>query len=115
MIPTKILQTPNTKADLVADKVKTPAQTHTSKVKTDQEKSMELSTTTQPIKYVLEKFPSKTRPKDRRSPIRPPTSTDTSPKQETTKRQDKNSSKTKNVESENVDASNKFKIFKRWK
>ena len=33
----KISETPTTKADLVADKVKTPAQTHTSMVKTDQE------------------------------------------------------------------------------
>ena len=33
-----ILETPNTKADLVADKVKTPAQTHTSTGKIDQEK-----------------------------------------------------------------------------
>ena len=31
----KISETPTTKADLVADKVKTPAQTHTSTVKTD--------------------------------------------------------------------------------
>ena len=36
------------------------------------------------------------------------------PKQETTKRQDKNYSKTKkNVESENVDSSNKFKILEK--
>ena len=75
----KISETPTTKADLVADKVKTPAQTHPSMVKTDQEKSMELSPTTLPIKCVMEKSPSKTTPKDRRSPIRPPTSTDTSP------------------------------------
>ena len=67
----KILETPNTKADLVADKVKTPAQTLTSMGKTDQEKSMELSPTTQPIKCVTEKSPSKIKPKDR-SPIRPP-------------------------------------------
>ena len=75
----KISEMPTTKADLVADKVKTPVQTHISTGKTDQEKSMELSPTTQPIKCVTEKSPSKTRPKDRRSPIRPPTSTDTSP------------------------------------
>ena len=60
----KILETPNTKADLVAGKVKTPVQTHTSTGKTDQEKSMELSPTTQPIKCVTEKSTSKTRPKD---------------------------------------------------
>ena len=75
----KILPTPTTKADLVVDKVKTPAQTHTSTGKTDQEKSMEISSITQPIKCVTEKPLSKTRPKDRRSPIRPHTSTDTSP------------------------------------
>ena len=59
----KIPETPTTKADLVTDKVKTPAQTHTSADKTDQEKSMELSPTTQPVKCVTEKPPSKTRPK----------------------------------------------------
>ena len=78
MIPTKF-QTPTTKADLEADKMKTFAQTHTFTGKTDQEKSMELSSTTQPVKCVMEKSPSKTRPKDRRSPIRSPTLTDTSP------------------------------------
>ena len=75
----KIPEIPTTKAGLVVDKVKTPAQTHTSMDKTDQEKSMGLSPTTQPIKCVTEKSPSKTRPKDRRSPVRTPTSTDTSP------------------------------------
>ena len=75
----KISETPTTKVDLVEDKVKTPAHSHTSTVKTDQEKSMELSPTTQPIKCTAEKSPSKTRPKDRRSPIRLSTSTDTSP------------------------------------
>ena len=58
----KISETSTTKADLVADNVKKPAQTHTSTGKTDQEKSMELSPTTQPIKCVTEKSPSKTRP-----------------------------------------------------
>ena len=58
----KILETPTTKADLVADKVKTPAQTHTSTDKTDQEKSMELSPTTQPIKCITElSFQNKTK------------------------------------------------------
>ena len=57
----KIPKTLITKADLVADKVKT----HTSTGKTVQEKSMELSPTTQPIKCVTEKSPSKIRPKDR--------------------------------------------------
>ena len=109
----KILETPTTKADLVADKVKTPAQTHTSTGKTDQEKSMELSPTTQPIKCVTEKSPSKTRPKDRRSPIRPPTSTDTSSNKKLQKDKTKITSKQKTVESENVDSSNKFKILEK--
>ena len=55
----KISETPSTKADLVADKVKTPAQSHTSTVKTDLEKNMELSPTTQPTKWVTGKSPSK--------------------------------------------------------
>ena len=109
----KILETPNTKADLVPDKVKIPAQTHTSTSKTDQEKSMELSLTTQPIKCVTEKYPSKTRPKDRRSPIRPPTSTDTSPNKKLQKDKTKITPKQKTVKSENVDSSNKFKILEK--
>ena len=109
----KISETPTTKADLVADKVKTPAQTHTSTGKTDQEKSMELSLTTQPIKCVMKKSPSKTRPKDRRSPIRPPTSTDTSPNKKLQKDKTKITPKQKTVESENVDSSNEFKILEK--
>ena len=53
----KISETPTAKADLVADKVKTPAHSHTSMVKTDLEKNMELSPTTQPTKCVTEKIP----------------------------------------------------------
>ena len=109
----KIPEKPTTKADLAADKVKTPAQTHTSTGKTDQEKSMELSPTTQPVKYVTKKSPSKTRPKDRRSPIRPPTSTDTSPNKKLQKDKTKITSKQKTVESENIESSNKFKILEK--
>ena len=79
--------------------------------KTDQEKSMELSPTTQPTKCVTEKSPSKIRPKDRRSPIRSPTSTDTSPNKKLQKEKTKITPKQKTVESENVDSSNKFKIL----
>ena len=53
----KTSETPTSKADLVADKVKTPAHSHTSTVKTDLEKRMELSPTTQPTKCVTEKSP----------------------------------------------------------
>ena len=102
----KILDTPNTKADLVVDKVMTLAHSHTSMVKTDQEKSMELSPTTQPTKCVMEKSLSKTRPKDRTSPIRPPTSTDTPPQTRNYKK-----TKQKTVESKNVDSINIFKIL----
>ena len=109
----KISETPTTKADLVADKVKTPAHSDTATVKTNQEKSMEASPTTQPIKCVMEKSPSKTRPKDRRSPIRPPTSTDTSPNKKLQKDNTKITPKQKSVESENVDASNKSKILEK--
>ena len=100
----KILETPNTKADLVADKVKTPAQTHTSMGKTDQEKSIELSPTTQPIKCVIE---------NSQFPIRPPTSTDISPNKKLQKDKTKITPKQKTVESENVDSSNKFKILEK--
>ena len=109
----QISETPTTKADLVADKVKTPAQTNTSMGKTNQEKSMELSPATQPIKCVTEKSPSKTIPKDRRSPIRPPTCTDTSPNKKLQKDKTKITSKQKTVDSENVDSSNKFKILEK--
>ena len=109
----KISETPTTNADLAADKVKTPAQAHISTSKTDQEKSMELSPTTQPFKCVTEKYPSKTKPKDRRSPIRPPTSTDTSPNKKLQKDKTKITPKQKTVESENVDSSNKFKILEK--
>ena len=70
---------PTTSGDLAADKVKTSAQTQTSTEKIDQEKKMEITPTAQPVKCATEKFPSKTRSKDRRSPMRPSTSTDTSP------------------------------------
>ena len=100
-------KTPTIKADLAADKVKTSAHSQTSTVKTDQEKSMELSPTTQPTKCVTEKSPSKTRPKDRRSPIRPPNSTDTTPN----KKLQKDKTKITPKQNENVDASNKFKIL----
>ena len=109
----KILDTPNTKADLVVDKVMTSAHSHTSMVKTNQEKSMELSPTTQPTKCVIEKSPSKTRPKDRRSPIRQPNSTDTSPNKKLRKDKTKITPKQKSVESEYVDARNKFKILEK--
>ena len=105
----KISETPTTKADLVADKMKTPPHSQTSTVKTDQEKSMELSPTTQPTKCVMEKSPSKTRPKDRRSPIRPPNSTDTSPN----KKLQKDKTKITPKQNENVDASNKCKILEK--
>ena len=105
----KISETPTTKADLVADKVKTPAHSHTSTVKTYVEKSMELSPTTQPTKCVTEKSPSKTRPKDRRSQIRPPNSTDTSPNKKLQKDKPKINPKL----NENVDASNKLKILEK--
>ena len=103
----------DTKADLVADKVKTPAQTHSSVGKTNQEKSMALSPTTQLIKCVMEKSPSKTRPKDRKSPIRPPISTNTSPNKKLQKDKTKITPKQKTIESENVDSSNKFKILEK--
>ena len=106
MIPTKFQRHQQQQADLAADKVKTPAHSHTSTDETDQEKSMELSPTTQPVKCVTEKSPSKTRPKDRRSPIKPPTSTDASPNKKLQK--DK-----KNVTSENVKSNNKFKILEK--
>ena len=90
----KSSETPTTKADLVADKVETPAHSYTSTVKTDQEKSMELTPTTQPIKCVTEKYPSK---KDLK--IGDPNKTTHFyrylSKRETSKRQDKNYSKTK--------------------
>ena len=109
----KISETPTTKAELVADKVKSPAHSHTSTVKTDQEKSMEQSPMTQPIKCVTENSPSKTRPKDRRSPIRPTIPTDTSLNEKLQKDKTKIIPKQKIVESENVDASNKFKILEK--
>ena len=105
----KISETPTTKVDLVADKVKTPAHSHTSTVKTDQEKSMEISPTAQRTKCVTEKSPSKTRPKHRRSPIRPPNSTDTSPN----KKLQKDKTKITPKQNENVDTSNKFKILEK--
>ena len=108
----KIPETPTIKADLVPDKVKTPVQTHTSTGKTDQEKSMELSPTTQPIKCVMEKS-SKTRPKDRRSPIRPPTPIDTSPNKKLQKDKTKITPKQRTVKSENAESSNKFKILEK--
>ena len=104
----KISETLTTKPDLVADKVKTPAHSQTSTVKTDQEKSMELSPTTQPTKCVTEKSPSKARSKDR-SPIRPPNSTDTSPN----KKLQKDKTKITPKQNENVDASNKLKILEK--
>ena len=70
---------------------------------------MELSPTTQPTKCVTEKSPSKTRPKDRRSPIRPPNSTDTSPN----KKPQKDKTKINPKQNENVDASNKLKILEK--
>ena len=71
----KIPETLTTKVDLVIDKVKTPAQTYTSAGKTDQEKCLELSPTTQMCNGEIS-FKNKT---EDRSPIRPSTSTDTSP------------------------------------
>ena len=72
----KIPETPKTKADLVTDKVKTPAQIHTSAGETNQEKNMQLSPTTQPVKCVTHFYRYL-------------------PKQENTKRLNKNYSKTK--------------------
>ena len=93
--------------------MKSPAQTHTSTGKTDQEKSMELSPTTQLCSGEIS-FQNKTkRPKDMRSPIRPPTSTDTSPNKKLQKDKTKNPPKQKTVKSENVDSSNKFKILEK--
>ena len=56
--------------------MKTSAQTQTLIGKIDQEKKMEITPTAQPVKYAMEKSPSKTRSKDRRSQIKPPTSKD---------------------------------------
>ena len=74
---------------------------------------MELSPTTQPIKCLTEESLCKTRPKDRRSPIRPQTSTDTSPNKKLQKDKTKITPKQKTVESENVDSSNKLKILEK--
>ena len=78
-------------------------------VKTNVEKSMELSPTTRRTKCVTEKSPSKTRPKDRISQIRPPNSTDTSPNKKLQKDKPKINPKL----NENVDASNKLKILEK--
>ena len=75
---TRATEAPTTSGDLAADKVKTSAQTQISTEKIDQGKTMEITHTTLPVKCATEKSPSKTRSKDRRFPIRPPTPTDTS-------------------------------------
>ena len=56
---------------------------------------MEITLTTRPVKCAAEKSPPKTRSKDRRSPISPPTSTDTSPNKKSLKDKQKTTSKQK--------------------
>ena len=75
---TRATEAPTTSGDLAADKVKTSTQTQTYAGKIDQEKKMEITPIIRPFRCATEKSPFETRSKDRRSPIRPPTSTDTS-------------------------------------
>ena len=74
---------------------------------------MEIIPTIRSVKCATEKFPSKTRTKDRRSPIRPPTSTDISPNKKVLKDKQKTTSKQKIHETENVESSNKFRLLEK--
>ena len=104
-----------TSGDLIADKVKTSMQTQTSTGKTDQEKKkkMEITPTAQPVKCETDKYPSKTRTKDRRSSMRRPTSTDTSLNNKVLKDKQKTTWKQKIHITENVESSNKFRLLEK--
>ena len=108
----KISETPTSKADIVADKAKTPAHLHTSRLRPIKKRAWSYY---QPHKQltVTEKSLFKTGPKERRSSIRPPTSIDTSTNEKLHKDETKITPKQKTVESENVDASNKFNILEK--
>ena len=64
---------------------------------------------TRPIKCPTAKSPCKTRSKDRRSAIRPHTSTDSSPNKKVLKNKQKRTSKQKIHETENIESVNKFR------
>ena len=68
-----------TARDHVANKGKSFAQTQTSTRKIDQEEKTLILPPTRPIKCPIKKSLSKTRSKDKRSPIQTPASKDTSP------------------------------------
>ena len=112
---TRATEAPTTLGDLTADKVKTSTQTQTSTGKINQEKKMVITPTTRPVKCAMEKSPFKTRSKDRRSPIRPSTSTATSPNNKVLKDKQKTTSKQKIDKTENVKSSNKLRLLEKKK
>ena len=75
---TRAADIPTTSVDLAENKVESPAQTQTQLGKTDTEEKMAITPTTWLIKHLVTKSPTKIRSKDKRSPIQPPTSTDSS-------------------------------------
>ena len=80
-------ETPNTSEDLEENK-EPPAQTQTSLEKANHDKKP-IPSTSRSIKNQIMKSPKKTRLKDQRSPIRPPTSTHSSPNKKPLKEKQK--------------------------
>ena len=75
---------------------------------------MAITPTTQPIKHPVTKSPSKIISKNKRSPIQPSASTDSSPnKKKTLKDKEKLTPKSKIQETENTETMNKFGILEK--
>ena len=70
--------------DLAENKEESSAQTQTQLGKTDTEEKMTITSTTGLMKHPVTKSPNKIRSKDKRSPIRPPASTDSTPNKKKT-------------------------------
>ena len=76
---TRAADASTTSVDLAENKKESSAQTQTQLGKTDTEEKMAITPTTLPIKHPVKKSPTKIRSKDKRSLLRLPYSTDSSP------------------------------------
>ena len=93
--PTRTADTSSTSVDLAEDKEQSSAPTQTRLEKTNTEEKTAITPTTWPGKHPVIKSPAKIRSKDKRCPIRPFASTDSSPNKK--RLQTKTYTKTKNT------------------
>ena len=112
---TRATGTPTTSVDLVENKEESFAQTQTQLGKTDTEVKTAITPTTRQIKHPVTRSSTKIRSKDKRSPIWPLASTDSSSNKKEHLHKQNPTLKPKIQETENTETMNQFRILQKMK